>query len=265
MSADLHVYAVPDERTSPLWCAAFAAGAQAPVVEDGSLRPGAVALWGTPRLWDLMLKAQRLGRTVYYGDKGYFGRDRYYRVTRNGLQALGPQPPVPGGAARRRAEAVLHANGVRAVPWRDDGRHVLVCPSGDVHAGLMRRAGYDVGDQAAWTDDVLAQLAARTDRDVRVRTKEDYRAGRPLAADLEDCWAVVAYTSNVALEAVMAGVPAFVLGPAAAAHLGRTDLTRIEDPARPTQEERWEAALSLAAQQWTLDEMACGVAWRCLN
>lgn len=265
MTARLHVYAAPRERTSPVFCAAFAAGAQAPVVDDGALRPGDVALFGSPTLWDMMLKAQRLGRTLYYGDKAYFGRDRYYRVTRDAYQAVGELPRVEG-AARARAEAVLRGLAVRPQPWRHgNAGHVLVCPSGDAHASMMRRAGYDVGDRDAWTDDVLAQLAVHTNRPVRVRTKDDYRQGRPLSEDLSGCWAVVTYTSMVALEAVMAGIPAFVLGPSAAAALGCADLTRIETPCRPCEVQRWEHALALAARQWTLDELAHGEAWRSLN
>lgn len=259
-----NVYSVPTEQTSPRFCGAFAAGARGTVIEDGVLRPGPVALWGSPALWDLLLAARAAGRTWYYGDKGYFGRGTYYRVTRDDFQT--PRMPPMAGAQRARAERVLTALGVVARPWQRDGRHVLVCPPSPEFVDRMRRAGVSVpaaeewGDWGGWA---VRELARHTDRPVRVRTKADFRAGKPLSRDLRDCWALVTFMSNTAVEAAMAGVPVFVLGPAAGAAFGLQDLARIERPEYP--DYRQEVALSLAARQWTLHEIAAGVAWEALN
>lgn len=255
-------YAVPQEISSPKFCRAFALGAAGVYAEDGQLRPGDVALFGSPALWDLLLQAREEGRTWYYGDKGYFGRNDHFRVTRDAFQA-GPELVAPQDAVdRARAEAILRRYAPPETPWRRQGRHVLVCPPGPVYANLMRRAGYPMGTPEEWVSGVTAELRRWTDRASRVRTKDAFRAGRPLAEDLDGAWAVVTFASNVAVEAAMMGVPVFVLGPGAGRAFGLTDLSRIESPAYP--EDRREKALALAASQWTTEEISEGRAWRSL-
>lgn len=263
-------YAAPGERTSPAFCRAFAQGAGGAYVEDRQLRPGDVALFGSPALWDLLLQARAEGRTWYYGDHGFFGRavrygqfqkgPWYMRVARGEFQAAAPGPLGPREQAR--AEAVLRRQDVQVRPWRGGGRHVLVCPPSPVYGHLMKRAGVPMDCPQDWGGWALRELERHTARPLRVRTKADAQEGRPLEADLEDCWAVVTFMSNVALEAVLAGVPAFILGPAAFRELGRNHLDQIESPLYPAN--RYEAARSLAAAQWTLEEIEQGTAWGAL-
>lgn len=263
-------YATPGEFSSPRFCRAFASGARGKYSEQPVLRPGAVALFGSPALWELLLRAREEGRTWYYGDHGYFGRrvrygqvvppPWYYRIARNAFQAAAPVPL--GYSERQRADAILRHQGVQALPWRHGGGHVLVCPPGPVYGRLMAQAGVPIESPADWGAWAVRELARHTDRPLRIRTKDDARGGRPLEADLADCWAVVTFMSNAALEAVLAGVPAFILGPAAFKDLGHDRLEDVERPRYP--DGRFEAARALAAAQWTLDEIESGVAWSSL-
>lgn len=263
-------YAARGEFSSPRFCRAFAAGSGGAYTEDGRLRPGDVALFGSPALWSLFLQAKAEGRTWFYGDHGYFGRrvryacvtpgPWYYRVSRGTFQAPASEPL--GARERARAEAILRSQGVVARPWRAGGRHVLVCPPSAAYARLLAQAGVPVDRPNDWAGWALGELARHTDRPLRLRTKDDARAGRPLEVDLEDCWAVVTFMSNVALEAVLSGIPAIVVGPAAFRGLARADLADVERPFYP--DNRHEAARSLAASQWTLQEIEDGDAWRAL-
>jgi hypothetical protein len=70
----------------------------------------------------------------------------------------------------------------------------------------------------------------------------------------------VCWTSNAAVDAVLAGVPVFCTSPCAAYRMGHADLSKIETPHFPPDREQW--AWSLAANQWTLREMASGQCWR---
>lgn len=251
------VYSMPQELTSPRFCAAFAAGAGAEVADDGRLRPGRVALFGSPGLWDLLTQAIGEGRDWFYGDKGYFGRGEYFRVTRGAFQPA--ERTLPAGDS-----ALLEELGVEIQPWNRGGRHILVCPPSALYSGLMRRSGVEVEGGDDWGAWAAGELARYTDRPVRIRTKAAARAsGRPLAADLQDCWAVVAHMSNAALEAVLMGYPIFVLGPSAARPLARTSLAAIEDPYYP--DDRREVAAGLAASQWTLEQLAAGDCWRAIS
>ena len=78
--------------------------------------------------------------------------------------------------------------------------------------------------------------------------KQDKTA--PLAVDLKDCHAVVVHSSNVAVDALLAGVPVFCTVPCAAYRMGYADLSKIESPLYPDDREQW--AWNLADQQWTL-------------
>ena len=254
------VHAAPGERTSPRFAEAFAAGCGGAVATNFIGHGGRDwAGFGSPRTWDSLTQARKAGRTFYYGDHAYFRAGRFYRVTRNAFQLTARDfgaEPVDFRGMKARAEGLrrLDALGVDLAPWRRDGAHVLVCPPDDAIGRLM---GFD---PAAWQADVLGRLRAHTDRPLRIR---DRRAAKPLARDLAGAWALVTWTSNAAVEAVCAGVPVFCTGDCAAAVMGRTDPVNIEYPVYPDGRRDWAA--KLAANQWTLDEIAAGDAWWALN
>lgn len=195
------------------------------------------------------------GRTWYYADNSYFrraGRDverGYFRVTRNALQHDGR-----GKADSSRWKAL----GLTIAPWRASGNHVLVCPPDAAYGALWGL------DHRAWLRDALAQLRAATDRPIIVRDRSlAGSTAQPFVEALQDCWALVTHQSNAAVEALLAGVPVFVTGKSAAACMGKSDLSEIEEPAMPRDRRRWASVL--AANQWTLSEMRSGTCWRDLQ
>lgn len=233
---------------------AMSQGAGAPMVNASALQPfGDAIVYGRLRGCDRIIReADAAGRAWLYVDRGYLRATRdmdysgYFRCTWNHLQGDGTGEPNFDR---------LRALNITLRPWRADGHHVLVCPPGEVYAGL---SGFDA---TAWHQDVVARLAQYTDRPIRVRQKPT-GGGRnvPLAQDLVDCWAVVAHSSNVAVDALVLGVPVFVTDRCGARRCALTDLSKIESPLLADDREEWAA--TLAAQQWTLDEMRSGLAWR---
>lgn len=249
-------YAVPGEHSGPRFAEAWAKGCGGSVETGGALLPGPIALFGSPKRWDLLHQAIAEGRDWYYCDHGYFGRmdggtlPPYYRVTRNAFQHSGRDPRVPGVTAPERVAAL----GLSVAPWREDGDHVLVCPPDAGFARLMR---FDAG---AWSAHVFAALREITNRPIIWRDRAAEKSGRALAEDLVGAWCLVTYVSNAAVEAVLAGVPVICTGPCAARTMGSGRLADVADPPRPTGRERW--AEILAANQWTLDEIWDGAAAR---
>lgn len=241
-----HVYAVRDEDTSPRWAQAFAAGCGGAVVTEDLLQPGPVALFGSPQRWRLLSQARAERREFYYGDHAYFGRGVYFRATRTALQHSGT-----GHGDRHRLSKIR--KWVRIRPWQTGGRHILLAPNSPTFFKLHGTTA------EAWEADVRAQLAKVTDRPIRVRWKNGPEGQASLAQDLRGCWAVVVFTSNVAVDAIMAGVPAFCTGPCVGLARGNADLSKIETPSRPGG--RTEFAAILAANQWTLEEYQRGAAW----
>lgn len=203
-------------------------------------------MFGSPVLWGVLQTAIREGRTWYYGDHAYLGRGKYYRITVDAYQYQGALDGTP-----HRFKALNRP--IR--PWNKTGRHILICPNSEVH---YRLHGLNMSQ---WIDGVRLAIQRHTDRPIRVRMKRD---ARPIQDDLVDAFAVVTYSSASALDALIAGIPVFVLAPFAAAHrFGLSDLHQIESPIYPDGRERllW----TLANHQWTLAEMRSGAAWRDLH
>lgn len=242
----LVAYPQPGKLKASLVCKAFAAGAGGRVVTTipRQLLPGAAAFYGVRPDWlHLWNQAKAEGRDWFYIDNGYFGSGTF-RVARNAVQAAQQQPD------RRRLEAL----GVRIAPWRREGNHILVCPQSPEFMATV------AGIRCDWPGDVTTMLRMVTDRPVRVRFKGD---ATPLAADLAGCWCVVAWSSNAAVEAIRAGIPAIVMGESAAAPMAGSQLAQIHAPPTPDGREEWAAGL--AASQWSLEEMKSGKAWGALH
>lgn len=245
-------YYAPDEFSSPKFAFAFAKGCGGAITDERELFDGPVAAFGSPSAWPLFRQAQAEGRDWIWGDHGYFGdvrnlRKRFFRITKNNYQHDGR-----GNATPDRYELLIR----RPVePWRKGGRHILVCPNSAVYFGLH---GLNVDE---WLIDVRRQLAAVTDRPIKIRWKVN---ATPIADDLEDCWAVVVYSSSSAIDGLIAGVPCVTLAPfAATARMGLTDVSEIECPYYP--DDREQFVWNLAHQQWLMQEIFDGTAWRALQ
>jgi hypothetical protein len=83
---------------------------------------------------------------------------------------------------------------------------------------------------------------------------------RPLAEDFTDCWAVVTHSSNIATDAVLGGLPAFVEKTAPTAPLGNLSLRNLDHPTLASRREIDAWWSSLMCQQFTLAEMRSGLA-----
>jgi len=117
---------------------------------------------------------------------------------------------------------------------------------------------FDLGD---WLKDTMHALAMLTDRPVFISYKGDRQ---PLVERLKNCHAVVTWTSNVAVEAVCAGVPAIVSKHSAArpmcCHIETMDQHSIENPKRPDKTIRQTWANGLTWGQFSLEEIRNGTA-----
>jgi len=250
-------YVIPHETTSPKFGHAFANGCQGPervLLQQPRLDDGDFASFCTPATWGLLKQAIADGRNWYYGDHAYYRRGRYYRITKNAYQ----YQPSPAEIASARPDRFKLA-GMQAAPtWRQHGSTIVICPNSDVY--MRQFYGAPASD---WIMDVVRQVAKVSSRNIVVRFKAQADK-RPLQQDLHDAWAVVVYNSNAAVEALQAGVPVFVTCPwASTASMGLSDLSKISEPYYPV--DRVKFLWALAYRQWTLQEIASGVAWKALQ
>jgi hypothetical protein len=215
------------------------------VSEREELQPGGVAMFGSPHRWQLLEQARAEGRDWYYGDHAYFGRHEYYRITRGAWQLS----DLSGEGDEQRWER----SGLRIRDWKKQGRYILLCPNSP---GFFQLHGTTVD---AWLAETKQALRRYTDREIRVR----FKSSSDFEFDVRYAWATVVYTSVAGLLGALQGVPCFATAPCASRAFGTDDLSRIENPVRP--DNRFEMAKVLAANQWTLHEMARGHAWSYLN
>lgn len=201
------------------------------------------AVWGHKWLGERIVpKAHHSGRPYWFVDNGYWKSarglsDGYYSITYRGLWPVElPNPDM------KRLRVDMHS-------WvnRPQG-YVLLALPGMGYGGML---GFDM---VAWSHQVRAEIARHTGKRIVVRDK---RSRRPLVQDLNGAAVLVTHSSKVAVDAVIAGVPAIVAPTNPAAPVCSTSMADIENPPKPDRE-KWFA--SLACQQFTLAEMAKGVA-----
>ena len=232
--------------------AAFADGIGADLAyaedqEDGDAA-GVSVVWGVLRGSDKVIeRSRRDGCPFYYIDHAYFGRGHgnNYRISRDSYEA-GPVRDCP-------PDRLMSLN-IDLKPWRSSGGVILVCPPTQYFC--------DAHGCPDWLYDTVTALRRATDRPIEVRKKPaSGEPVEPLHSAFSRAWAVVCHSSNIAVEAVVAGVPVFVAPSSAAAPMGEVDLSRIELPRRP-EREAWLAHLSYS--QFSLAEIGNGSAWRML-
>lgn len=216
----------------------------------------------TPEIKHLWFEAQDMDRGVYV-DNGYFGSSWYggtaYKVTWNRIQPDGRIEPDEEHLVRRGMDRLVD-NGVEIEPVRAVG------PDAPVLVTLQSRPFYEtfrgmVRDQ--WLERVMAAMPVLA-RPVHVRDKtSDIIKGVPFDRYIRDheTYAVVSFTSNTVVEALVAGVPAVsATGPCAAEAMS-TPVGRLGSPTVPTQKARRMWAAGLAARQWTLEQMESAQFW----
>lgn len=253
----INCYPVAGKQKSIDVCRAFARGCDGAVIYDGKWRPGASFFFGVNDSNQGAYEGALLNAQFdwYYGDNAYFdcARGTHFRVTKNRHQHSG----IGQSAGRRFLDKLPGLN-----VWREDeGKHIVICPQSD---DFMRRI---VGYTGNWVEDVRAQLALWTSKKIIVRgwNRNKAEAAATLHDDLREAHACIVWSSAAGNESVWAGVPTVVMGQSPArlfsVPLQSLALATIPHPAG----NRVEWASVLCDNQWTLDELSKGTAWRSLN
>ena len=127
---------------------------------------------------------------------------------------------------------------------------------------------YDI-DLDTWLAHTVATIKQYTDRPIIIRERNRSRTDRKINRvenALADVHAVVTFNSIAATEAVLAGTPVFALAPSNAARpVSNTDLSKIEDPWFPDQDQILAWAYHLAYGQFHIDEFKNGSAEQILK
>ena len=207
----------------------------------------------SPELTQAIAQWRSAGRPWIYWDRGYVRRvfatwlprgadGGYYRFHRNSFQ-LQQIREFPDDRWKAMRTDVL--------PWQRNGRHIVI-------AAPTRTYSKFHGTRD-WIADTIDALARVTDRQLVIRDKESKRS---LQSDLHGAHALVTHGSIAAVESVILGCPVYVHPDSAAALVGRTDLSMIEQPTYP---ERQPFLNTLAYNQWNETELTDGTLWKMLG
>lgn len=204
-------------------------------------------------------------RRFWYMDSGYMGNRPgpenphgwkvWHRVVANDLQH-GDIVPRPDDRLRRLNWTM---------PRRRYGRQIIVAVPDEKPCRF-----YGI-DRDQWVDQTVSTLNQLTNRPITVRQRHPDRSMRvhqdPLDQVLvNDVHALVTFNSVAAIEAIQAGVPAFVLAPSHAARpVAASGLDTIENPHWPDNDLIYQWACHLAYGQVHVSELRDGTALRILN
>jgi lipopolysaccharide biosynthesis glycosyltransferase len=200
------------------------------------------------------------GRTFYAIDTGYFGNvgktKVWHRITKNNLQHLGPIIERPNDRLKKIIDYKYQK--------QTYGRKILICPPSEKVMNLFGQP-----DPETWTNQVVEQLKQYTDRPIEIRLKPS-RTERTTTKTIEaaladDVYCLITYNSIAAIEALMNGKPAIVLGPNAAQTICNTKLENVERLRFPNKDKMTAFMCHLSYAQFTREEMENGTAWRIVN
>ena len=160
------------------------------------------------------------------------------------------------------------ALGIKLRPLRKTGEHIVV-------AGCSQKfgewCGINVIEYDRW---MVSEIRSRTKRPIVYRPRPVRTALPPIPGttysgrsrkiwdELHNAHALVTFSSNVAVDALLWGIPVFVLGPSIARPISNHDLSAIENPWFPTDEERYQWCCDVAYCQWNTDEVKDGTVWQ---
>lgn len=213
---------------------------------------------------------------------GLGGPRGYYRVSLDEFMPLG------------RIERMMR-EGVSANRWvatglrprdreRDGSDRVKLTADGPViYAGSSQKYCdfHGLGDEHEYAVDLLRRIRKQTpkQREIIYRPKPSFTQARPVEGIKfsrppemlgqllsKPAYALVTHGSHAGIDAILAGVPAIVLGDGAARPVACTELTDLNEyPYYPDREKRFKWLSAIGHWQYLVHEMADGTMWRFLR
>lgn len=203
-------------------------------------------------------ECQQTGRTFYTVDTGYYGNVKsklVHRVTKNDLQNCGPI------IERSMDRAKMFGYKFKKFT---PGSKILICPPSLKVMDLFNQPSPE-----EWVQQITKEIRKYSNRPIEIRMKpnrtERVTTMTMKAALEDDVHCLVTYNSIAAVEALMEGKPAIVLGPNAAAQIAETNIANIDDPKKPKRDEMDAFMAHLAYCQFTVPELRSGFAWETVN
>jgi hypothetical protein len=197
-------------------------------------------------------------------DLGYWARSDHYKISVN------DRHPTKYYMRANKSLDRFNRWGIPILPRKEatDGYILL--------AGMSAKAAWSFGLRAEqYERDTISAIQRITKRTIVYRPKPSWGNAGPIPGTVFDkktrydaalaaAHVVVTHHSNVATDAILAGIPA-IAKRGAASTLAPYDLTTVENPVWPTDDQRRQHAANLAYCNWSVTEMRDGSCWRHLR
>ena len=218
---------------------------------------------------------EKHGQEWYYVDVGYLTQPitrypipkihdydkTYFRIVKGKIHTL--EGSKKGGDVRLKE---LEKKGLpsKFENWKGgEGDHILICPSSETvtykHNNLT---------QGDWVDRAISQIKKLTNRDIRIRYKprpNNEWWGKDIKEDLDDCHCLITNMSLSAIDSILEGVPVVCDGRNVAWPVSTRFIQFINDPLKPTKDNVNEWMKLLANNQFSIEEMKNGTAYKVLS
>lgn len=276
MRLDVSLYQIAGHRRSSIVVQAMAKGIRT-VGDRPRIRPAVnyrptgeiMVFYGlVGSLAKAIRRQQAHGGTAIYIDLGYWGRRDGGRYVGHHKIAVNSRHPTEYFQLYEHDDKRFRRLGVALEDWKEGGRHILIAGMGE------KGATAEGGEAGEWERAAIAEVRKHSDRPITYRPKPSWKSAKPIEGTtfsppeqplehvLDGAHAVVTHHSNVAVDGLVKGVPAFCLE-GVASPLALSDLSMIENPDRTGERTQWVNDVSYC--QWTVAEMAEGLPWRHLK
>lgn len=209
-----------------------------------------------------------LGKSTLYFDKGYTrskgeaGHTEYSRISVNASHPAGYMMKQRWPSDR------WERLGIQCKDRQPVGGHVLLAMSSAKYHefnGLEPPEDYAIKR--------MKELQKQTKKQLIYRPKPSDKRAKPIPGmalspsnstiqdALRGCHCVVTHGATAAMDAIIAGVPAMVLGKCISLPVGEKEVANIENPFFPDKHQRMDWLHAVAYQQWTAGELRAGIAW----
>ncbi len=211
-----------------------------------------------------------MGKHTIFLDKGFTrekGENSHTKYTRVAVNATSPASyMMKRKHDSKRAQELKINLEKRKNP---DSGHILFCGSSQKYHDF-----HGLGDSTAYAEKVFRSLRKHTDRQIVYRPKPSWKGATyikgtsfspstsSIAEALKGCYCVITHGSTAAMDAIISGIPAIVLGEGIASPVSSNQLESIIKPFWPSEDERMRWINAMSYCQWTLDEFRSGEAWK---
>lgn len=184
----------------------------------------------------------------------------YFRIVKGGLHTV--KGKVGDGA--RLQKLIIQGIDAEFKGWyTGETKHILICPSSPTVTQQLNNM-----TQEEWVAGVKAELTQHTKRDIIVRNKPrpgNEWWGTDIREQLKDCHCLVTNMSIASVDAILNRVPVITDGRNVSWAVASRDPKYIERPFRPGKKTVLEWLKFITEQQFTLDEIENGIAYKLLN